>query len=540
MSPPPASERTAPRTADQELDESIAEWRALQAGDRGASVTPVGQDERRQRGASMPSGQPRPLERRTGDTPALTAHHNLNATGKKREATTPANVVPIFAALREPSMPASPEIERSVLGALIRGADPGNLEPEDFFADDNRTTFMALCDLIQAGETVTFSVLADYMAAEGRMSSTLTKSWLSSRSDQGQFFDRVEPVHFEQLRRQRIKRQRIKAHSEAFKSMMGGDDEAKAEARYQKQLDEIPATAESVDRMAMRISDIDKAERMEPVAVLPRLAWAGKLTLLSAREKTGKSTLVSAAIAAMVRGDTWLGEATKPYPALWVSAEEDRGHIGRRAAVHGVPKDSRDFWLFDTVQAKPTPANIKKVAEHLEVGLIVMDALTSWCEVALGSVPDSGDAAGWQPVMTQLVDLARSTGAAVVVLHHEAKGSGEARDSTAIAAAADVLLNLRDATGNERILKAKGRISGLQGCKLHASGYEFRRWDVVSDRDDEEGQSETVDDRVAAYMVEHPDAKLTEIRHQVRGKASTIGEAFKRFKNDPTFSDRLL
>ena len=31
---PPASERTAPRTADQELDESIDEWRALQAAGR--------------------------------------------------------------------------------------------------------------------------------------------------------------------------------------------------------------------------------------------------------------------------------------------------------------------------------------------------------------------------------------------------------------------------------------------------------------------------------------------------------------------------
>ena len=44
-----------------------------------------------------------------------------------------------------------------------------------------------------------------------------------------------------------------------------------------------------------------------PPAVVPRLAWPGRSTLLAAREKEGKSTLMTAAAAAVSRGSSFLG-----------------------------------------------------------------------------------------------------------------------------------------------------------------------------------------------------------------------------------------
>lgn len=53
-----------------------------------------------------------------------------------------------------------------------------------------------------------------------------------------------------------------------------------------------------------------------PEAVVPRLAWEGRLTLLAAREKTGKSTLVRSAIAAKVTGRDFLGEPQSFLPRV--------------------------------------------------------------------------------------------------------------------------------------------------------------------------------------------------------------------------------
>ena len=45
-----------------------------------------------------------------------------------------------------------------------------------------------------------------------------------------------------------------------------------------------------------------------PPVVVPRLAWEGRITLLAAPEKPGKSTLLGQAVAAVAQGHDFLGD----------------------------------------------------------------------------------------------------------------------------------------------------------------------------------------------------------------------------------------
>src|SRR5438132_2890040 len=68
-----------------------------------------------------------------------------------------------------------------------------------------------------------------------------------------------------------------------------------------------------------------------PPLLISHLAWRGYITLYSAPDKGGKSTLLSAAVAAASRGDSFLGEGGgAPIRVLWACLEEHHGDVVQR------------------------------------------------------------------------------------------------------------------------------------------------------------------------------------------------------------------
>ena len=64
--------------------------------------------------------------------------------------------------------------------------------------------------------------------------------------------------------------------------------------------------------------------------------------------------------------------------------------------------------------------------------------------------------------MSELLALAQSSGAAILVLHHAGKKDGEYRDSTEIGAGVDMLIQMPGGIkGNRQRLEAKGRVIGV-------------------------------------------------------------------------------
>ncbi|HEY2805235.1 MAG TPA: AAA family ATPase [Gemmatimonadales bacterium] len=191
---------------------------------------------------------------------------------------------------------------------------------------------------------------------------------------------------------------------------------------------------------------------VSPVAVVPYLAWRGRVTLLVGREKSGKSTLIAAGMAAASRADAFLGSPTQETLSLWYSADrEPLGDLARRfVRFDAIPTHIR---ILDQPLAL---ADFRECAMSYSPQLLVVDTLAS---AVAGLVRDAAGSAEWPVIMAMFTALARDMDCAVVLLHHAAKSGEGYRDSTAIGAGVDEILTIEEIAGapDARRLKARGR-----------------------------------------------------------------------------------
>ena len=249
-----------------------------------------------------------------------------------------------------------------------------------------------------------------------------------------------------------------------------------------------------------------------PRPVVPRLAWESRVTLLAAREKDGKSTLLTAAAAAVTRGAPFLDGTASIGTVLWVGVEEHPHDLAQRAVAFGA--DPERLVVLGLTE-EPLEV-LREAVEAIEPVLIGVDTLATWAD---RWVEDARSATSWTPVMAALTALARDTGAAVVLLHHARKSDGQYRDSSAIGAGVDVILemspHLEDPT--MRTLKARGRwtMSGF-AVRLAGDAYELA------------GGELSLDARVLLYIERTPGCSLRRLRDGIGGRAADVDAALRR------------
>jgi len=202
-----------------------------------------------------------------------------------------------------------------------------------------------------------------------------------------------------------------------------------------------------------------------PKALIPHLAWPGRATLISGREKSGKSTLVGQGVAASTRGGEFLGEQLQPAVTLWYGIDEDIGDTVRRVSAFNADPDA----LFIQPE-RPSASQMEAEIRDTGADIVVIDVLPELYSGLITSARSSDDIL---PFLRPYVNVARDTGIALVFLHHTVKNGVEYRDSTAIGGVVDVVLTLRqrgirtEADGEEwdagtaddgrRLLDGKGR-----------------------------------------------------------------------------------
>jgi hypothetical protein len=187
----------------------------------------------------------------------------------------------------------------------------------------------------------------------------------------------------------------------------------------------------------------------------------GGLTVLGAREKAGKSTLTWALVAALLTGTNFCGTPTSPTPVVVLTEEPptsvaekvERFHIAPDAALSiltRVDAPGRPSW-DDVVAAAVAEAG------RIGAGLLVVDTLAFWAALP----PDAENSAGAMTEALRPLLEATGRGLAVLCLHHANKSHGELRGSTAIGAAADVILTLSREPESpcRRRLEAVGRFA---------------------------------------------------------------------------------
>lgn len=206
--------------------------------------------------------------------------------------------------------------------------------------------------------------------------------------------------------------------------------------------------AKHTNRYAGRVLDVG-ALLATPDEPLPwrceGLAADGFLTVLAGRGGEGKSLMALALACGVARGKPAAGIPCRQGRALVFDAENGPKLIARRLRAAQVGPD---------LAVQPVDAGGLRFAEDLpwmrqtieaeRADLVVFDSLR-----VLSSGVKESDADEMEPIITRLKQLARDTGAAVVLIHHRGKSElNEYRGSSVILDQGDLLFTFGRVPGD--------------------------------------------------------------------------------------------
>lgn len=186
---------------------------------------------------------------------------------------------------------------------------------------------------------------------------------------------------------------------------------------------------------------------------------SGGLVLLAGAPKAGKSTLAYHLIKAVIEGASFLGFKVQKCPVLILAVEEHREDITDRLLALGL-SGAEDLHIH-CAPLRSSPVELEGIKRFIQaqgVGLVVIDTLARFWNVR-----EENAAAEVGAQMDPLLDLARSTGCGVLLIHHARKSEGqdgtEIRGSGDLLAAADAGLVLKPNRGSDtqRVLLAYSR-----------------------------------------------------------------------------------
>lgn len=253
-----------------------------------------------------------------------------------------------------------------------------------------------------------------------------------------------------------------------------------------------------------------------PPPVVPRIAWSGRSTLLAAREKIGKSTLMGYIAAQVSRGGMFLGESCAEGPVLIVCLEEYPGDTARR--LRHFHADATRIHLLIGFRGDPQ-SRPQELAEHIEAVdpvLVIVDTLAAYSH---GLADDDNSATQMTGVLQPISKLAHDKHVALILVHHARKTDGRARGSTAITAGTDVVCEIdapdEDADPTLRRVRTVGRVPVQPVYQMRFDGDTYAL-DKSSDG--------PLDQRIVEHIRAHPGTTVTNLREMVRGRYDEINK----------------
>lgn len=201
------------------------------------------------------------------------------------------------------------------------------------------------------------------------------------------------------------------------------------------------------------------AETPEPIEyVLEDYFALGSLVLIAGKPKEGKTTLVYEAAVNIAQGKPFLGRSTQQCGVLILAVEEHRRDV--RMRLHNLGAGALDNFHLCIGPLSPSPTFFTEVHSFIqshEIKLVVIDTLA-----AFWRVENENDASEMTKAVKPLLQLARDSGACVLLIHHARKSEGshgdEIRGSGALFGLVDVALIMkRHAVENQRLLQAQSR-----------------------------------------------------------------------------------
>lgn len=341
------------------------------------------------------------------------------------------------------------DAEQAVFSAIL--LDGGlaivspTLAPGDFAAPRHSLIMAAMKSLAQRQQVIDIFTLAEELERLGDLASIGGKDYLGSLLDVVPTAANVT-YHARIVRDHSMRRALAGTLDDGSRLLRSGQiGPAEIAKKLRSALEVAAASTEpapvKVHARPLRSWLADPEALRPPCAVIPLLVVAGRVTLLSGREKIGKSTLVAGAVGAASRGDAVLGvPLEKPVRTLWYALDEHVNDALRRFESLGAD--------LDQVIINDSPRNERELLSALETDLamfsglncVVVDTLS---RVFAASGVDPNSSREVEPVITRLVDFFHRQNVAAILQYHTGKGGREYRGSTSIGATVDDVLTLR-------------------------------------------------------------------------------------------------
>lgn len=253
----------------------------------------------------------------------------------------------------------------------------------------------------------------------------------------------------------------------------------------------------------------------KPPAVTPRLTWKGRATMLSAREKLGgKSTLARSAVSRLSCGDRFLGEPTRPARSLWLG-EEHVGDVVRQFVAMGADDTMID--IADVPADGDPMGRVERIARAVaegEYALVVVDTLAA----LLAGLKSFDDPALNVEVMTRLVQIARDTDVALLLLAHATKSGTGYRGTTEYGARVDVVVEM-ERVGERQPRHRKLTVVGRLGTDDFTVIFDDRDYALAERRE------LPLEMRVRDYITANIGATQRAVEKAVGGRASDVRSA---------------
>lgn len=266
----------------------------------------------------------------------------------------------------------------------------------------------------------------------------------------------------------------------------------------------VPAPpSRAVDRinptssLARSLTDwMKNPKNLEPPQILiPNLAARGRLTLLAARQKLGKSTLCAWLLAMLSKGEELLGMKGEAVKVLWISFEESPNQVVPRFLTMGANEDNVEYVDGWEIVSADTMPKVYELIRTQQSALIVIDSLSRMAmrggAVKIESAPEQ-----WAPIFDEMKAAALASDSALVLLHHTAKGSDDPRGSTMITSAVDDIAVMRRMAGDDR------------ARRIEVEGRTFRKSLVLT-------QTENGDGYVEVAQLDQPKSSKNQLESRI-------------------------
>lgn len=213
-----------------------------------------------------------------------------------------------------------------------------------------------------------------------------------------------------------------------------------------------------------RLADLLNEPDEEMSWVVDRMLPSGGLSMLAAKPKAGKSTLARNLALSIARGEPFLGRESSPGLVLYFGLEEKRGEVSSHFRRMGADEEE----ILVHVGASPEHAMqaLTEIVTRERPILVIVDPLFHLIRIG-----DANDYAQVLKALQPLMNLARGTGAHILVTHHMGKaerGEGDGvLGSTALYGAVDCLLEIRKRTDGRTVVTRQRYGEDLPETVLH-------------------------------------------------------------------------